>query len=339
MTENPTVSVIMPVYNGAEYLRPAINSILNQTFKDFEFIIINDGSSDNTPEIINSYKDPRIRAIHQENMGVARSLNNGIKLARGKYIRRHDADDESLPGHIESQVKFMEEHTDFDLISDQIAYMTDRGKRALKFVNPREDFFQGRKWVDVDYLTYLKFRPVIHATILAKTKVLQEMGGYRTEFVTSEDVDLWLRILDHHKIAVLNQCMYFVRLNATSITVRKKSSVNFYREKAIEFAAERRKTGSDPLSRGEKMPAPAEDKVIETTIKNFPKGKFLRNDQEFYYRITINARDCKNWWKTARIIFICGWKLPATYRLLIFPLLGERLVKFGVSLKSILKRG
>lgn len=338
MSEIPLVSVIMPVYNGAEYLRPAIESILNQTFTNFEFIIINDGSKDNSREIIESYNDSRIVAVNQENMGVARSLNNGIKLARGKYIRRHDADDESLPDHIETQVNFIEKHPEFDLISDQIAYMTDRGKRALKFVNPREDFFQGRKWVDVDYDTYLKFRPVIHATILAKTKLIQELKGYRTEFVTSEDVDLWLRILDHHKIAVLNQCKYFVRLNATSITVRKKSSVNFYKNKAIEFASERREKGSDPLTRGEEMPKPVEEKAIEESAVKYPKGKFLRNDQEFYYMITINAKDCKNWRKTAWIILKGGWKLPATYRMLLFPLLGENMVKAGVSIKSRLKK-
>ncbi|MBU2649616.1 MAG: glycosyltransferase family 2 protein, partial [Bacteroidetes bacterium] len=143
MKSIPLVSVIMPVYNGEKYLRPAIESILGQTFRDYEFILINDGSKDKTQEIIESYSDPRIVAVKQENMGVARSLNKGLAMARGKYLRRHDADDVSLPGHLQSQVDFMESHPEFSLVSDQIAYMTDRGRKAPRYRNPRNDFFAG----------------------------------------------------------------------------------------------------------------------------------------------------------------------------------------------------
>ncbi|MCD6661765.1 MAG: glycosyltransferase family 2 protein, partial [Lentimicrobium sp.] len=104
MEKQPLVSILMPVYNGRDYLRPAIDSLLAQTFTDFEMIVVNDGSKDDSQAIIESYNDPRIVLINQQNQGVARSLNNGLKIARGKYIRRHDADDISTPDSLQIQV-------------------------------------------------------------------------------------------------------------------------------------------------------------------------------------------------------------------------------------------
>ncbi len=336
MDKKPLVSVIMPVYNGEKYLRAAMNSVLGQSFRDFEFIVINDGSSDGTQEIIDSYDDDRIVAISHENMGVARSLNIGISLAKGELIRRHDADDKSLPDHLMKQVRFMQKHPEFDLVSDQIAYMTDRGKKALRFRNPWKSFFNGKPYLAVDYKTYTEYRPVIHATVLMKTKMVQELGGYRTTFKTSEDVDLWLRILDKHRIAVVNQCMYFVRLNEASITVREKSSVDFYRELALEYAEERRKKGSDPLMRGEQMPDPGKGNS-KSLAQPKTDGKSVRDDLNFYYNITVNAKDCKNWWKTVKILLKSGWKKKQTYKMLLFPLIGQRLVDLGVKVKSTIK--
>src|SRR3990170_6306785 len=104
---NPEITVLMSVYNGERFLREAIESILNQTYRDFEFLIINDGSTDSSREIILSYNDPRIRLIDNElNIGLTRSLNKGLRLARGKYIARQDADDISFRKRLEKQVAF-----------------------------------------------------------------------------------------------------------------------------------------------------------------------------------------------------------------------------------------
>ena len=100
----------MSVYNGEKYLREAIDSILNQTFKDFEFIIVNDGSTDNSLKIIKSYNDPRITIINQKNTGLAKALNEGIKIAKGKFIARMDADDISEPERFKKEYKFMHVH-------------------------------------------------------------------------------------------------------------------------------------------------------------------------------------------------------------------------------------
>ena len=110
MIDNPLVSVVMPVYNAQKYLNKAIDSILAQTYKDFEFIIINDGSTDNSLQIIKKYqkKDKRIIVKNKKNKGIVAALNDGIKLSRGKYLARMDADDISLPSRFEVQVNFME---------------------------------------------------------------------------------------------------------------------------------------------------------------------------------------------------------------------------------------
>ena len=306
MNHKPTVSVIMPVYNGEEYLREAIDSVLNQTYKDFEFILINDGSTDGTQKIIESYNDPRLIPVNQKNQGVARSLNNALKMAKGKYIRRHDADDISLRTELEEQVQFMEDNPEFALLSNQIAYMTDRGKKAHKYRNPQNRFFKNKPYRVVDYQTYKKYRPVIHATVLMKTDVVNQLGGYRTEFLTSEDVDLWLRFLDNHKIAVLNSCKYFVRLHSTSATKAHSSSVDFYRNLAIEYAEERRRSGSDPLMRGESISKPIETEQLVEDIKPTSKGKNYRDDLDFYYNLLWNAGDFKNLKEVTKVIISDG---------------------------------
>src|SRR5437868_7347070 len=136
----PLVSVIMTVYNAQEYLNMAVDSILNQTYKNLEFIIINDGSTDNSGHIIEAYNDPRIKYIPQKNQGLAAALNKGIGLAKGKYIARMDHDDISYQMRLEKQVEFMEDNrevamagTSFDLIDSDSgiigsSYHLDRGQ-------------------------------------------------------------------------------------------------------------------------------------------------------------------------------------------------------------------
>src|SRR4051794_29608800 len=113
----PKVTVLLAVYNGERYLREAIDSILGQTFQDFEFLIINDGSTDSTREIILSYHDPRIRLVdNEDNIGQTRSLNRGLALAAGQFVARQDADDISEPERLASQVAFLEIHPEVVLL-------------------------------------------------------------------------------------------------------------------------------------------------------------------------------------------------------------------------------
>src|SRR4051812_26679567 len=125
MAASPTVSVLMAVYNGEQYLREAVNSILSQTFKDFEFIIIDDGSTDRSPELLASYAraDSRVKLISRPNKGLTKSLNEGLHAARGEFVARMDGDDISLPERFERQVSYLREHPEVVLVGSRVEFI------------------------------------------------------------------------------------------------------------------------------------------------------------------------------------------------------------------------
>ncbi|NGP46765.1 glycosyltransferase family 2 protein [Bacillaceae bacterium SIJ1] len=130
------VTVLMPVYNGAKYLSEAIESILNQTYKEFDLLIINDGSTDNSEEIINRFSDDRIKYIaNDKNIGLIRTLNKGICLVRSEYIARMDADDISLPMRLEKQIKFMDEHQDIAVSGTSVLVFNEKGTIGKSIVS------------------------------------------------------------------------------------------------------------------------------------------------------------------------------------------------------------
>ena len=158
------------------------------------------------------------------------------------------------------------------------------------------------------------------------------MGGYRKAFLTSEDYDLWLRILDKHKAVVLNECNYFVRLNAASATQTHSSSLSFYMDLALAYAKERREKGSDPLMRQEQIP------LLEKSVqprKRSSKGRVYRDDLlSFTYKIAIDAKDVK---EMGRIIFLSlqnGWQVKNTWKSIVIPLLGSKLTASIVGMKK-----
>ena len=336
----PTLSVLMPVYNGRDYLRPAIDSILAQTYKDFELIIVNDGSTDDTISIINEYSDPRIICITQNNQGVARSLNNGLEIARGKYVRRHDADDISLPGSFRVQVDFLEHNPGYVMVCNQQAFMTSRGKIAWKYRVPNENFFRGRALVDLDFSHFNvgSSSPVVHGTACFRREEVMELGKYRTEFTVSEDNDLWLRLLEKHRIAVLNQCNYFMRLHGASATQRHAGKIKHFRQLLIDYSVQRRSTGTDPIMRGEAVPPPPAQVQVQVNQAHEPaNGKSFREDLRYMYGLVVNAGDWKEIKKIGGEILHDGWKETRTWKMLFFPLFGDRLVKSGVTIKSLFR--
>lgn len=342
MKEKPKVSILMPVYNGAAYLRPAIDCLLKQTFSDFELIIVNDGSTDNTQEVIDSYDDVRIVCLAQENQGVARSLNNGLKIARGKYVRRHDADDVSLPDSLEKQVAFLEAHPEYVMVTSQAAFMTFRGMKAHKFRMPHNRYFEGKAWKDVTYDDFDPGHatPIVHGTAFYKRQEVMDVGAYRPEFVVGEDNDLWIRLLEKNKIAVLNVCNYFVRLHPGSATQRHAAKIMHFRKLIVAYSEQRREMGSDPIMRGEAIEPPPKEKPQKDPKDKIQKkgGKHFREDMRYIFSLVVNARD----WKLARDlggeILRDGWKVPGTYKMLLFVLLGDKLVNFGVKAKGLFKK-
>ncbi len=211
---NPKVTVLMPVYNSKLFLDEAISSILEQTFKDFEFIIIDDGSTDSSPEIIKKWseKDNRIRLYSQSNQGIVHALNSGIRHARGKYIARMDADDIALPGRLDKQYHFLEEHSSVGVIASRVRIVDEHGKDL------------GDIWPEDKCLSYeqiLQQLPIsnciAHPSVMASTKLLRRYG-YRNQ-LHAEDADLWLRMLsDGVVIEKLPQKLLKYRVHPKSIT-------------------------------------------------------------------------------------------------------------------------
>jgi len=339
MNHIPTVSILMPVYNGQEYLRPAIDSILAQTFEDFEMLIVNDGSKDDSQKIVESYKDPRIVLINQKNQGVARSLNNGLDVAKGKYIRRHDADDISTPDSLKNQIDFLEAHKDYVMVCNQQAFMTSSGKIAYGYRLPKDKYFKGKEYVDLSFddFSLNAASPVVHGTACYRREDVLRLGKYRPEFIVSEDNDLWLRLLEKNKIAILNQCTYHMRIHGESATARYSHKITHFRELLLEFSNDRLKTGTDPLMRGEEIPpSPEEPKFVEEP--KAPKGSRNRDDLRYMYNLVVNAKDYKLARKYASEVISDGWKLPGNWKMLAFPLLGDKFVNMGVGLKGIFRR-
>lgn len=330
----PLVSVVMPVYNAAPFLEEAIKSVLRQSFKDFEFILINDGSTDESGNIIKGFEDERISYHYQPNAGVAATLNAGIQLAKGKYIWRHDADDTSLPNKLGKQVEFLEANASYALCATQIAFMTEAGKIAYKFRQPRNSYFNDSSFVEVQREHFNPYSPITHATVLIRKDVLMQLGGFRTEFKTAEDVDLWLRLIQHHKAVVLNDCSYFVRLNKTSITQVHGWKNEFFRNLAFQYYDQREKEGVDDLQKGLTVILPTVN-LKQHNVKRKGRGKNVRTDiLGFLYPLHLNAGDWKAVYKLVKFSLAAGWKASLTYKYLLFPVLGKEKVAFIVKLKN-----
>jgi glycosyltransferase involved in cell wall biosynthesis len=187
MASTPIVSVVMPAFNAAEFLDEAVSSILDQTFRDFEFITINDGSSDDTPSILERYRkaDHRVHVYHQENQGIIGALNRGCRLARGKYIARMDADDISLPHRLERQVDYIERYPEIGILGTWIYKIGSDGSVV-------------GSWCPSSSGNVLKWKhffggSTCHPSVLMRRSVLERIDYYRPGSAPIEDEDLWRR--------------------------------------------------------------------------------------------------------------------------------------------------
>lgn len=219
--ENPKITVLMPVFNGEKYINQAVDSILNQTSKDFEFLIINDGSSDNTAEILRNYNDHRIRIIHNEkNIGLTRSLNKGIKLSQGEYIARMDADDISLPTRLERQVKFLQENMKIALLGTFSHLIDDKGRIIGGLYKPT-DYHIIKK--DLKHINSF-----VHGSVMIRKEPLLTIGKYDVFFKRAQDYDLWLRLSQEHPVVNLPEYLYKHRIHNESIEIKYRKEQIMY---------------------------------------------------------------------------------------------------------------
>ena len=217
MNQSPLVSVVMPVYNGERFLDQAIESILFQTYQNFEFILINDGSTDHTRDILKKYQG-QITIIDQQNQGVVASLNRGIEQANGKYIARLDADDVSKRNRLEVQVGFLEHNPDIGILGSTSQLIDSRNNNWGIQKVPISD-------ANIRWMSFFK-SPFIHPSVIfRKDLVDQNKLIYRKEFAPAEDYDLWVRILKLTKGANLKFPLVYCRVHGSNITKTKRQEM------------------------------------------------------------------------------------------------------------------
>jgi glycosyltransferase involved in cell wall biosynthesis len=237
---SPKVSVVMSVYNGERYLRQAIASILRQTWTDYEFLIVNDGSTDNSREIIISFDDPRIRLVdNSTNIGLTKSLNRGLELARGEFVARQDADDVSHPTRFEHQVSFLNAHPEVILVGAQARRINQYGHviSSAKFPMPLTS--ASIKW----YLMMFGASAFIHTSVMFRREVVwDQFRGYDERFARAQDLELWSRVAQKYEVRNLSQVLVDYRSHPESVT-DSKPSLPAYLHKEIILSNLRRFSG------------------------------------------------------------------------------------------------
>jgi len=215
MSECPKVTVFMPVYNGMRFLASSIDSILQQTFRDFEFLIIDDGSTDGSADYLENLSDPRIRVIRQaENLGIRRTYNNGLSQSKGTYIAIMDQDDLSIPTRLERQFEFMESHPDVGLCGTQITLFGDRPAASWVRYFSQDDL----------KIALLFENPVCHPSVMLRARVLREHGLEYPDYPFAEEYALWFRIAAHSKISNLADTLLQYRTHPNQVSRRRSET-------------------------------------------------------------------------------------------------------------------
>lgn len=284
--QKPRVSVIMSVYNGTQYLCDAVQSILDQTYGDFEFLIIDDASTDSSLDILRKFNDPRIRIIvNKKNIGLTKSLNVGIAQARGKYIARMDADDISQPNRFEKQVYYLDTYPEIAVVGT-CAEMIDDNSKSIGLLSYRAE----PTMIDLQ-----ESNQVIHGSIMARKDVLESMGGYPSHYKMCQDYALFLKIVQKYTIHNLQEILYRIRIHASSVT-----QMNIEKSIAFHIVAVR-----DGL--GEKIcidKFPFTDIDYENFFLSLTKSEkfFYYNARAEYFRMNGDLKQVRNeYWSLIKI--------------------------------------
>ena len=210
-SKTPKVTVFIPVYNREKYVGEAIESILAQTYSDFEILLVDDGSTDQSVDLIRSYTDPRIRlASNEENLGIPKTRNKGVELARGQYMAMLDSDDRAYPDRLQKQVAFLDSHPEYAQVGSWCRMMDAQGRILNKI--------KRQPTLPDDIHAQFLFRCAMsNRSIMARTAILQEYG-YRNDFPRCQDYELHVRLAKYYKLGNLPECLVYGRIHPQQIT-------------------------------------------------------------------------------------------------------------------------
>ncbi|MBM3250937.1 MAG: glycosyltransferase family 2 protein [Candidatus Nealsonbacteria bacterium] len=217
---SPLVSIVMSVYNGERFLKESIDSLLNQTYKNIEIILVNDGSTDRTREIASSFQDERIVFIDRNhNLGLTKSLNEGLQYVHGDYIARLDVGDVALPTRIKEQVNFLEGHPEIGIIGSGIELFYNN-QTLKKYI-----YAPNHKTIKKQLLRFVN--PLPHSTLMIRAEIIKKLNGYCEAFLRSQDYDLLLRGLNVTKLASLPKVLVRWRFDPLSLSYGSSQQLKY----------------------------------------------------------------------------------------------------------------
>ena len=235
-TPAPAITVLLPAYNAERYIESAVQSILTQTFADFELIVIDDGSTDQTRAILEKLaaRDARVHLISRANTGYVIALNEGLEKARGEYIARMDADDLCLPARFEKQLAYLRDNPDCVLVGTNVAQMDQEGA----VIGPMPDIAFGHD--AINHALLRRGWPIVHPSIMMRTAAVKKLGGYLTEFCPNEDHDLFLKLGEIGRLENLPEILVQYRKHDASESAKKTEITQTLVTKIIIDACRRR---------------------------------------------------------------------------------------------------
>jgi Glycosyl transferase family 2 len=210
--------VVLPVWNGERFLVEAVESVLSQTLKPLELLLVDDGSTDATPEIASGYarRDSRVRVIQLDRSGIAHALNAGIAAARGRYVARMDADDISHPSRLQKQLAHLDANAGCVAVGSAVHIMDETGGHVGTGTYPEDHTEIAQSLIDG------RTNPMAHPTVMARRAALLTVGGYRPESVPSEDLDLWFRLSRIGTLANMSEQLLRYRRHANTVSIRER---------------------------------------------------------------------------------------------------------------------
>jgi glycosyltransferase involved in cell wall biosynthesis len=235
MDRTPVISVLMSVYNAERYLRPALDSILAQSFGEFEFIIIDDGSSDRSPQVLREYagRDPRIRLTVRPNRGLTRTLNEAIELAYGEFLARMDCDDVALPDRFERQVAALRADPSLVCVGGAFELIDGKGRLLTRLRPPTDD-------TTIQQLLLKGHTAICHPAAMMRRDAVAKVGGYDLYFKTTQDLDLWLRLGEVGRLGNVPEVVLKFRQHESSVSETKREEQRRFGREAVERAWKRR---------------------------------------------------------------------------------------------------
>ena len=233
----PAVSVVMPAYNSARFVAEAVESVLGQSFTDFEFLIVDDGSTDETPEILRGYaeRDPRIRLTVRPNIGLVRTLNEMLASVRGEFVARMDADDVCFPDRFQKQVESLRGNPELVAVGSRVVLIDPEGGILHEVC-----LLQSHEEIDRVHMSGVAGSALGHPAAMIRSEALSRIDGYRIEFELSEDMDLWLRLAEVGDLANLVEPLLKHREHAQSRGYVHQEHQRKFVEKAVHDAYLRR---------------------------------------------------------------------------------------------------